>query len=294
MISAVLWIVQALNEDTQRDLRCTVEITNVPDSLVRVSPIPEAFNVSVRSRGTDLIKYLWTYSSKVPIDYRVYKSGNTIHFGDAALKAFFRNRFGAGAVIQAVSPDSLDIAFTPKHGVKLPVNVEAKVSAAPQYIIVGRPTALTDSVTLYMVGGVSTKIKSLTTNPINLSDLRKTQIVKVPVSVPRNARAIPDSIDVRVEVEPLISKMRRVPIQPINVPAGERLVPVPSQIEVYYMVPMSIYKKLDSDPKFTVEADYNTIKDDNNDKLSVTLTHAPRDFTNVYLSVDSIDYIIEK
>lgn len=295
MLSAVLWVILALNEDTQRDLRCGVRITNVPDSLTRVSPIPEAINVSVRAKGSQLMKYWWHKAPTMTIDYRQYRSGNKILFSEASMKAFFRSIVGGGsAQILSVTPDSLSVTFTSQPGIKLPVKLDAHVVPAPQYVLVNKPRTLTDSVTLYSLNDVNTMLKSIHTKKIVLNDVRKSQVMRVPLVVPERSRAIPDSVDVSIEVEPLISKTRKVSVVPVNVPRGMKLIAVPSQVEVYYMVPMSIYKKSESDPKFRVEADYRTVTDSLSERIAVNLVYAPKDFTNVFLSTDSVDFILEQ
>ncbi len=95
-------------------------------------------------------------------------------------------------------------------------------------------------------------------------------------------------------MEPLASKKSEIEIKPVNVPSGYNLVLSPRQVEVYYMVPMSIYKSADSDPKFTIEADYNSLSaGGSNGKIAIRLTQAPKDFIDVFLTADSVGYIIE-
>lgn len=100
-------------------------------------------------------------------------------------------------------------------------------------------------------------------------------------------------MEVHIEVEPLISKTRKVDITPVNVPEASRLILTPGQVEVYYMVPMSIYKKTESNPKFVIKADFNTVRK-GSDKIAVSLTSAPDDFLNVFLEADSVNYILEQ
>lgn len=287
VIAAVLWFVQALNEDSQADLRCFVRITNVPDSLTRITPLPEAVNVSVRARGTDLIKYWKSKDPTIEIDYRSYKSGNKIYFSDASFKAFLRNKFGAGSVIQSVSPDSLSILFTSYPGVRVPVLDAILVQPAPQHVIAG-VRRLQDSVTVY---SLNSRIKAsyVRTGEISFTGLSKSTVVKVPVSVPAGCRSIPDSIDVEITVEPLISKTLKVPVTGINVPDSFKILPSPSKVEVYYMLPMSLYKK-GSTPRLRIEADYRRRS---NGMLPLKLIGVPKEFTNAFMSTDSVEYLID-
>lgn len=293
LISAVLWIVMSLNEETQRDLSCRVVITNVPDSLVRVSPLPEVINVSVRGQGTQLIKYLWHKRPQMTIDYRQYKSRNKILFSETGLKAFFRNMVGGGCQILSVTPDSLSVTYTSQPGIKLPVRTNVHVVPAPHYVVTGQVKSLIDSVTLYSATSIDTLYKYLPTVPLTLTDVRKSQILRVPMRVPGGMRSIPDSVDVSIDVEPLISKTRNVTITTTHVPEGMNLITVPMQVEVYYMVPMDVYKKSESEPVFKVEVDYRDIKNPTQEKVPVTLAYAPKELLNVFVSVDSVDYILE-
>ena len=292
LLSFVLWIVQVMSEEVQRDMRCRVEITNVPDSLTRVTQLPSYLNVSVRARGTDLVRYEW-FAPAMSIDYRNYHVGNSINFGEAALRSFFRERFGKDAIVQSVSPDTLIIYYTDRPGVELPVKVEAEVQAGPQYAIIGNVRALTDSVVVYGVSGVPTSLHSIPTQDIVLNDVRSSRTLRVPLKVPQGLRAVPDSVDIRVEVEELVSKIMKVNITPVNVPAHSRLITTPGEVEVYYMVPMSEYKKQKSAPQFRVEADYRSLSLATG-RVPISLARAPKNLLNVYLATDSVDFIIEQ
>lgn len=295
IISAILWMVLALNEEVQRDLRCGVEIVNVPDSVTRVSPMPEALNVSVKARGAQLLRYNWSKAPSMVIDYRVYKSGNRISFSEAALKTFFRNMIGGGSQVLSVNPDSLNIYFTDRIGVLLPVAVDAHVVPGAQYVLMGKPRSLVDSVMVYSMEALDDDISVISTSQIQLKDVKESMTVRTRLNVPKNSRAIPDSIDVRIEVEPLVAKKRMITITPVNVPDGVKLITLPSQVEVNYMVPMSVYKSSDREPVFKVVADYEKINPyDSTDKTCITLSSVPDAFLNVFLSADSVRYIIER
>lgn len=294
VISAVLWIVQSLNDEAQRDLQLSIRLTNVPDSVTRISSMPERINVNLRSRGTTLLRYLFESNPTMDIDYRQMATGERIVLNDASLKAYFRQKIGGGAQIMGVNPDSIAIFFTRDKGRKLPVKVDANVVPGPQFAIIGKVRSLTDSVKLYSLNKNTGWMRSVITEPIVLNDVTSSQTLRVALIVPPDSRAVPDSVDVYIDVEPLVSKSREIEIQPVNVPAGYNLVLSPRQVEVYYMVPMSIYKSADSDPKFTIEADFNNLlASGNNGKVEIKLTKAPKDFIDVFLTADSVSYIIE-
>lgn len=290
-ISAILWCVLTLNEEQQYDLRMPVRLENVPDSVTVISTPPAFISVSAKGKGTQMFKHSIGQAPWFGIDFRLYRSRGALRLGDADLKAIARSALG-GSTVQLVSPDSLTLLFTTRRPLRKPVKIDYKVSAGPQSTIVGVPHPSTDSVKVYYASQIPYNVKSISSEPIHLSDLAATTTVKAKLIAPRNCRVIPDSIDVTIEVEPLIMKTRRVVIEPINVPTDMKLITFPAQIDVIYMVPMSIYRT--TDPHFSVTADYRSINVGRSRKVRLRLHDVPSELVNVHLSADSAEYIIEK
>ncbi len=293
MISAFLWLVLSLNEEEQYDVRMPVRITHVPDSITLISPGPEARNVSLRARGTQLLKMTLGSVPAVNIDFRAYRSGGFLHLSTTELKGLARSAAG-GAQVSVVYPDSLAIPYTSHPGFALPVNVDYKVTTGPQAAVKGRPKTSVDTVRVYMAPGAALpdRFNAVTTEPVRLTGLDESTTRRVRLVGPSRSRVVPDSIDVSIEVEPLIFKSRKVVIEPVNVPHDIKLITFPAQIDVFYMIPMSLYTT--SDPHFRVVADYRGIKRNGSPMMKLRLRDVPSNLQNVHLSADSAEYIIEK
>ncbi len=290
-ISAVLWGVLALNEEEQYDLRMPVRITHVPDSVTLLSKGPDALTVNLRARGTQLLKMSLGDTPGVNIDFRVYRSGEYMHLSNAELKALARNASG-GSQVSVLYPDSISIPFTTHPGFKLPVRANVQATPGPRASLSGRPRVAPDSVKLYALGGhLPSGVDYINTGALSLEAVEGQQTRRLRLLPPPGTRAIPDSVDVTIEAEPLIMKRRRVVIEPVNVPANIKLITFPAQIEVMYMVPMSAYTN--SDPHFRVIADYRRISRKRS-KIRLRLTDVPQNLQNVQLSADSAEYIIEQ
>ncbi len=290
-ISAVLWGALALNEEEQYDLRMPVRITHVPDSVTLLSKGPDALTVNLRARGTQLLKMSLGDTPGVNIDFRVYRSGEYMHLSNAELKALARNASG-GSQVSVLYPDSISIPFTTHPGFKLPVRANVQATPGPRASLSGRPKVAPDSVKLYALGGhLPSGVDYINTEALSLEAVEGQQTRRLRLLPPPGTRAIPDSVDVTIEAEPLIMKRRRVVIEPVNVPANIKLITFPAQIEVMYMVPMSAYTN--SDPHFRVIADYRRISRKRS-KIRLRLTDVPQNLQNVQLSADSAEYIIEQ
>lgn len=293
VLATLLWLGKAMSENTQRDVRCDIQISNIPDSVTRVSSIPEAVNVSLSSPGTQmLIKELW-HTPVMMIDYRKYMRNGTITLSAAEMRGLARQTLGQNIQVLSVNPDTMQVKFTSLPPVHLPVRVDARITTLPNCTLVGEPVPAVDSVWVYSVKALPAGMKSVRTQPIHLADISKSQTVRVPFDLPDNVRAIPDSIDIHISVEPMISRTVTVPIQPINVPAGIRMILIPATVKVSYAMPMSRYNK--QRPRLIVNADYRSLDPDYKDNhIAVRLLATQGSFHNIYMETDSVEYIIEK
>lgn len=291
-LSALLWCVQALNQEDQADVRIPIRITNVPDSVTLVTLPPATVSASIRARGTQLLKLGWGMVPTVDIDFRIYKQGDYVRVGDADIKALIRNKLDGSSVL-VVAPDSLVVGYTTSRGVMLPVVADYAVSAGPKAALTGAPRLSLDSVRVFSMEPLPRGTVSVATEPIRISDLNETTVRSVRIVAPPKSRVVPDSVMVTFDVEPLIFKTRRVNIEPVNVPAGIRLITFPSQIDVIYMLPVSVYKN--SEPSMRVVADYSTIDRANpTNKVRIKVTNLSTGLQNVHLEADSAEYIIEQ
>lgn len=292
LVSAVLWMVLALNEEEQCDLRLPVRLTHVPDSVTIISPVPEAVSVSAMARGTQLLKLSYGNPPQVSIDFRAYRQRDAVRLSTTDLKALARVSIG-GSTVMIVSPDTLNLAYTSRAGLRLPISVDYKVTPGPQATLAGRPKLSVDSVSVYSLRRLPDNVVSISTEPVRLDGVNESLTQRVRLISPSNARVIPDSVDVTFDVERLILKSRRVVIEPTHVPSDCKLITFPAQIDVFYMVPMSAYKN--SDPRFRVIADYRTLDlSGGTHNIKLRLVDVPQNLLNVHLSADSAEYIIER
>lgn len=77
LISYVFWLLLTLNNEMQEDLDVPVVVTDVPDSVTLISDIPPVIKVSVRDKGSVLMRYKWGSSKVMKINWKDYKQGKT-------------------------------------------------------------------------------------------------------------------------------------------------------------------------------------------------------------------------
>lgn len=293
LISGILWMVMTLNVAMQLDLPCRLRLVNCPDSMMLVSDLPDNINVSVRAKGTSMISYMLGRKPRIDINYMQYCRKGVVNLSRAELRNISHLALGQDISVTATAPDTLNLLFTSRPPVQLPVVVEASITTKPNCELSGPVRALTDSVLLYSYKPLPKNFNEITTQPIRLDGVSSSRVLRAKLNVPDGCRAIPDSVMVSVDVEPMIARNTPVVVRTINVPAGKRLILLPSKVTVKFLQPMSVVDRVV--PRFNVVADYSSIEadGDNQHKIKLILSRVEGNVSSVRLSTDSVDYRIE-
>lgn len=290
-IAFVFWLLLSLDNEVQRDFDVPVEIVDVPDSVTIIDPAPKTLSVSVKSKGSQLLRFLWGHVPVMKIKYDESRaSRNRFFMNRSRLEARLRDYFGnVGVQIVSCKPDSISLAYTESPGRKVRLEIKADVQPNLQCIISGPITANVDSVRVYSAGELPKGFDRVETEMIVKGGLKDTMRYEVKLKPVPGARLIPDKVIVTVPVEPLISRKRQVEISAVNVPDGVGLITFPSKVDVSFLVPMSIYGE---DFPMKAYVDYDRIRPGSS-YLPVALSLVPEVYHNISLSPDSVEYIIE-
>lgn len=291
VVASVFWLLLSLDNEVQRDFDIPVELTDVPDSVTLIGTPPQSIGVSVKSKGSQIVRFIWGSAPVLKIKYDpMLVRDNRFFMSHARLDARLREYFGAGVMISSLRPDSISLPFTTGPGKRVKLDIKADVHPSLQCIISGPVRANVDSVTLYSTGDIPRSLTSVETDLISKSDLKDTMRYEVRIKPLPGIRIIPDKVIVTVPVEPLISKKRSVAVSAINVPDGVGLITFPSKVEVSYLVAISDYNE---DLPLKAYVDYESIRQGSS-YLPVIMTLAPDIYHNISLSPDSVEYIIEQ
>lgn len=292
LISTIFWFMMTLNETVQRDYRLQVEITGLPQGTTFISQPLEYIDVSVKDKGRALIKYDWGNPPKVKIKYGdfIEKSDNRIVINQEMLSNNIRNSFGSGCEILSIRPDSINMVITSRPGDRLPIFLDISATTEPQYIAYGNMECEFDSVTVYSLNGIPTTMFNVRTEPVSLRNLTDTTTISVRLVGPAGTRVEPAEVSVTIPVEPLVAKKRIIPVTTVNVPGNVTLHTFPANIEIDYLVPMSMLKNDTAAPSAII--DYRNI-DTNSTTARVSIVQLPDYYHNWKPVPSEVEYLIE-
>lgn len=291
-ISTFFWIILALNDNAQGSYNVKVAINNCPDSVTFISDIPEKLHVTVRDKGTSIWRNHYRHPT-MNINFREYADAGELRYSKNVIITSLKSIFGSSAQIVSISLDSLYLEYTSNKGKRVPVVVDADVSAASGSIIEGFTKASPSNVLVYGDQKVLDTIHKVRTERLILSDLSENTTVEVHLRKISDARILPSKVNVTVPVEPLVKKKASITITPVNVPHGESLLLFPSKVPVEYYVAMSRLND-DDDPEIELEVDFKAIPPSHNGKLHVRVARYPDRLKNLSLINDSVEFTIVK
>jgi len=292
LISALFWIILALNDSVQDSFDVRLKINGVPDSVTFINVPPTGFHVTVRDKGSSLMRTAWFRHPTVNYDFKEVASNGIVRLTRADMVSGLRGCFGSGAQFVSVGIDSLRLKYVCGKGKRVPVVVDAVVSAEAGNVIVNAPVALISRVSVYADRSVLDTITRVYTAHLVKRNLSESQDFKVSLMPVQGARVIPDEVTVRVDVEPLVSKDTFVEIEAVGVPEGVNLLLFPSKVKVSCFVPMSRFS--DDKVNLRVYVDYNDIDKLPDAHLPLHVADSPQGVVNPRLDIESVEYTIVK
>lgn len=291
-ISFVFWLVLTLNNSFQEDLSIPFRLKSVSDSTTIISDVPQAIKITVKDRGTSILKYKFGNLPTLQIDFNEYSDNSgLLRVSASDLMGELRNLFSAGSVITAVNPDSLRLLYTNLPPKKVPLIFDLDIQPDLQYVINGAVRSNVDSVLVYSDRTTLAGLTEVYTYHVEERNLTDTLVREVALSPVKGAKIVPKNVKLTIPVEQLIYKKQRVPVVVIDQPANINVLTFPAMVEASFLVPQSMYRKTVA---IKAAVYYNDVLESATNHVSVRVVEAPAICKSVSLSVDSVEYIIEK
>ena len=292
LTAALFWYILALNDNMQDGFFVKININDVPKNVTFISDVPDRVYVTIRDKGTSLMRHGRLKDPSIDIDFRRYAANGVLRYRRADMMAALRNTFGTNATVSSISIDSIRLDYTTNPGKRIPVVIDGDVGAASGFVIAGRLISDPVSVVAYSTSeNLDTLHKAHTVHfeRLGLSESTKMEVRIRPMA---GIRTIPDEVQVRIPVETLVHKVVSVSVEPVNVPAGKGLPLFPSKVNVGFYVPMNRFNEDETD--IEVYVDYEDIERLRTKRIPVRIAKHPESLVNVSVVNDSVEYTIVK
>ncbi len=290
-ISALFWIILTLNDAVQSSCIVNVRIVNKPDSITFISEVPKTIHVEVKDKGSSLMRTIWMKTPTMNLNFRELADQGQMICSNSDIMAALKETFGTSASILSSSLDSLRLVYTDRPGKAVPIVVAVKSSARAGYIVYGEPAADPPRVTAYGPREIIDTLHRVFTKAYVETDLAESRSFKADLKSIPGVRLIPNTVQVNVNIEPLVAKEETATVVAENVPSDENLLLFPSTVRVSYYVPMS---EFDDDRKAVrVVVDYNDLASHMGARIPLRLEPVKGvNAVNPKLHSDSVEYTL--
>ena len=298
-VSFGFWLLQALNETFEREVQVRLELENVPNDVVIIDSLPSSIGVTLRDRGLTLARHNIAnlfHRKRVAVDFTKYDTGKNdaeVYISTADMIRMLGRNFVPSTKIQSFRPDTLRFAYN--HGLShmLPVKLAGTFKANPQNYIQGIQVE-PDSVRVFAPVAILDTMQAVYTEPFLFEDLQKEGSYQIDLLGQKLLKYEPGRINVKVKVGFYSEMKMTVPVIGLNFPAEKRLRTFPSQVTVTFRIESGQYNKI-SPEDFVLATTYEELLENTeSSKLLLHLKTVPEGVSDIRISPQEVDYLIEQ
>lgn len=298
-VSFGFWLLQSLNETLERDVQVTLQLDNLPDDVVIIDSLPSSFNVTLHDRGLTLARHSFSSlfrPNRIKIDFAEYDTGQEeaeVYIFSSDIQRMLRRVFAASTKIQSMRPDTLRFAYNHGYSRTLPVKLDGTLQALPQNYIQA-VSIEPDSVRVFAPKATLGMMDAIRTEAFVLDELHETGSYQIALREQKFLRCEPAQVRLKVSVGYYTEKTVRVPVIGLNFPADKKLRTFPSQVSVTFRVESGLYHRIAADD-FVLATTYEyLLENTENTKLPLHLKTVPEGVSNVRITPQEVDYLIEQ
>lgn len=295
LLSGAFWLMMALNETYEEELKVPVRLVGMPRNAVMTDEPADTVKVTVRDKGFTLVTYKYGHWFRpLTFKFATYANEDQGHGAIPAadiIKQVQSQLYGSSKLL-SVKPEKLDFYFTYGASKKVPIRFRGKISTSKSYYLAHTEFSPM-MVTAYANKKVLDELKYVEIEPFNYRNLQDTIHQNVRLQKIRGVKLVPSTVRLSVYPDVLTEESIEVPVSAVNMPAGMVLRTFPSRVTVRFTIGASQFRMIRPE-QFNVVVDYQTLAENPSDKCTLQLRSVPSSVSKAKLELDKVDYLLEQ
>lgn len=295
LLSGAFWLMMALNETYEEELKVPVRLVGMPRNAVMTDEPADTVKVTVRDKGFTLVTYKYGHWFRpLTFKFATYANEDQGHGAIPAadiIKQVQSQLYGSSKLL-SVKPEKLDFYFTYGASKKVPIRFRGKISTSKSYYLAHTEFSPM-MVTAYANKKVLDELKYVEIEPFNYRNLQDTIHRNVRLQKIRGVKLVPSTVRLSVYPDVLTEESIEVPVSAVNMPAGMVLRTFPSRVIVRFTIGASQFRMIRPE-QFNVVVDYQTLAENPSDKCTLQLRSVPSSVSKAKLELDKVDYLLEQ
>ena len=295
LLSGAFWLMMALNETYEEELKVPVRLVGMPRNAVMTDEPADTVKVTVRDKGFTLVTYKYGHWFRpLTFKFATYANEDQGHGAIPAadiIKQVQSQLYGSSKLL-SVKPEKLDFYFTYGASKKVPIRFRGKISTSKSYYLAHTEFSPM-MVTAYANKKVLDELKYVEIEPFNYRNLQDPIHQNVRLQKIRGVKLVPSTVRLSVYPDVLTEESIEVPVSAVNMPAGMVLRTFPSRVTVRFTIGASQFRMIRPE-QFNVVVDYQTLAENPSDKCTLQLRSVPSSVSKAKLELDKVDYLLEQ
>lgn len=295
LLSGAFWLMMALNETYEEELKVPVRLVGMPRNAVMTDEPADTVKVIVRDKGFTLVTYKYGHWFRpLTFKFATYANEDQGHGAIPAadiIKQVQSQLYGSSKLL-SVKPEKLDFYFTYGASKKVPIRFRGKISTSKSYYLAHTEFSPM-MVTAYANKKVLDELKYVEIEPFNYRNLQDTIHQNVRLQKIRGVKLVPSTVRLSVYPDVLTEESIEVPVSAVNMPAGMVLRTFPSRVTVRFTIGASQFRMIRPE-QFNVVVDYQALAENPSDKCTLQLRSVPSSVSKAKLELDKVDYLLEQ
>lgn len=298
-VSFGFWLLQALNETLDREVQVELQLENVPPEVEIVDSLPRVVSVVLRDRGFVLARHSFStifHPNKVKIDFTRFDTGKNdaeVSISLADMQRTLSRDFAASTKVQSFRPDPLTFSYNRGNPRTLPVKLTGNVKASQMHYI-QHISIQPDSVLVFAPASILDTMQAVYSEAFLLDELSQTGNHQIELRKQKLVKCKPQQISLKVVVGFYSEKKLTVPVIGLNFPADKKLRTFPAQVIVKFDVESGRYNQITPEDFVLATTYEELLQNEEGSKLQVTLKTIPEGVSNIRISPEKVDYLIEQ
>ncbi|GGI58399.1 CdaR family protein [Winogradskyella haliclonae] len=296
LVAAFLFLMLTkFSESYTQVVYLNLKLTNLEDEIVILNDSSNIAEVTVKAKGFNLLKYLFSSTVSLDIDAQteVFKKDKSLFWDVSNNRYRLIQEFGNTADILSVKPDTVEFHYDVLSSKNVPLILDNDITYAEGYDVVGQLELSQDSVKVIGSKQVIDSIKEIVTEPIVLADINKD--IDASIALLNNngnkISLVPDKIKINGVVKRFTEGKLNIPVKLVNVPLGKKINYFPKNVDVVYYVDLDNYNIV-KPQNFEVICDFKEFKDESKRYLDLKLTKTPLFVKRARTLQNRIEFII--
>ena len=279
LISATIWLLNALSKNYTSVIEYPLVYTDFPDDKVKVGEMPAHLDLQINAHGYALLRYKM-FRNPVPVSFNVSafnlsrrQDSSSAYILTRYLKDQIARQLPAELQLLEIQPDTLHFQFADRITRMVKIVPDFKYTIENQFTIKDEIQLTPDSVEVSGPDLILDTLSYVYTDRYDLGMLTRNYSDKVRLNKVADLQYSISRVNCTIELERFTELQVTVPIEVLNLPDSILLQTFPSNIKLNCKVGLSKYDRIES-YNFRAVVDYDKI-DERVSTLSVSIQNLP-------------------